>query len=163
MGSGAAALGAAGFGSGVGFDSATFGSAGLAVGAGVLDFASVFGSVRAGGSVRVGGDASGGATGDVVTGGAGIIVVESFFSAADLSPSGLSLGDRSDVDGGIDVDGALGDFVEAVVRGAGGGFIQSSRYGTATAPTTPSTITTRTTRNHVAAKMDRGGTSSYSS
>jgi hypothetical protein len=150
-------LGAAGFGSGIGFDSATFGSAGLAVGAGVLDFASVFGSVRAGG------DASGGATGDVVTGGAGIIVVESFFSAADLSPSGLSLGDRSDVDGGIDVDGALGDFVEAVVRGAGGGFIQSSRYGTATAPTTPSTITTRTTRNHVAAKIDRGGTSSYSS
>jgi len=126
----------------------------------VLDFDSLFDSVF--GSVRAGGDASDGATGDDATG-AGIIVEESFFSATDFSPSGLSLGDFSDVGDIVDGDDAIGDFVDAMVRGAGGGFIQSSRYGTATAPTTPSTITTRTTRNQVAAKIDRGGTSSYNS
>jgi hypothetical protein len=94
-------------------------------------------------------------------------IVESFLSEPDLSLADESLGGRSLADvsadaGVVGVSGALGSVV-ATVRVAGGGFIQSSTYGTATAPTTPSTITTRTTRNHVAAKMDRGATSSYSS
>jgi hypothetical protein len=60
--------------------------------------------------------------------------------------------------------GGAGDVAFALTeRETGGGFIQSRTYGTATAPNTPRTIRTRTTRNHVAAKMERGGTSSYRS
>jgi hypothetical protein len=125
--------------------------------AGEVDLASLFGSGRVGAGAGAGDGAAG----------AGMIVDESFLSAATLSPSGLSLAGWSAGDGAVGVSGAAvgvnGDRVVATVRGAGGGFIQSSTYGTATAPTTPSTITTRTTRNQVAAKMERGGTSSYSS
>jgi hypothetical protein len=115
------------------------------------------------GSGRVGAGAGGG---DGATG-AGMIVDDSFLSALGDMVAGLSLAGLSAGDGAVGVNGAAvgvnGDRVVATVRGAGGGFIQSSTYGTATAPTTPSTITTRTTRNQVAAKIERGGTSSYSS
>jgi len=39
----------------------------------------------------------------------------------------------------------------------GGGFITSRTYGTASTPATPSRITTRSTRNHKEAKIDRRG------
>jgi hypothetical protein len=58
------------------------------------------------------------------------------------------------------VDGTGDVALALAVRETGGGFIQSRTYGTATAPNTPRTIRTRTTRNHVAAKIERGGTSS---
>jgi hypothetical protein len=135
------------------FAAALDSAADFAAGAGV-GFDSLFTSERDDDDVSAG-VVGAGATGAGTT-------VESFFSAV-LSPSGLSLGDFSE---GIAVDGlvgVLGDCIVVAVRGSGGGFIQSSTYGTATAPTTPRTITTRTTRNQVAAKIDRGGTSSYSS
>jgi hypothetical protein len=47
----------------------------------------------------------------------------------------------------------------AVVLGLGA-FIASRMYGTATAPMTPRTMSTRTARNHVAAKIERGAVSS---
>jgi hypothetical protein len=75
-----------------------------------------------------------------------------------------ALDDAADSDAGSGAIGAgcgTGDVAFTLAeRDTGGGFIQSSTYGTATAPNTPSTIRTRTTRNHVAAKMERGGTSS---
>jgi hypothetical protein len=98
--------------------------------------------------------------------------VESRLSADGLSLPGFSLVDRSLDDGDLSaaadfpddvVVEVSDDFVVPADRDGGGGLIQSSTYGTATAPMTPSTITTRTTRNHVAAKIDRGGTSSYNS
>jgi hypothetical protein len=64
-------------------------------------------------------------------------------------------------DGGGDGDvAAVGaDFTSACC--VGGGFTASRMYGTATAPMTPSTIKTRTARNQVAAKIERGASSSY--
>lgn len=59
-------------------------------------------------------------------------------------------------DGGAAGNGA--DFTTACC--VGGGFTASRMYGTATAPMTPRTMRTSTARNHVAAKIDRGGSSS---
>jgi hypothetical protein len=148
FGSGAAVFGLA---SAPGLD-----SAGRAVAA-WLDFDSLF-VVSLLDSARAGGEVNAGVVGAGTTG-AGITVVESFFSATGLSFGDLSAGESAIVDG----PGVIGLFAVAAVRAGGGGFIQSSAYGTATAPTTPRTITTRTTRNQVAAKIDLGGTSSYSS
>jgi len=118
-----------------------FVSTGRAVGAAGL--LSLFGSERAGGSAGAGVE---GALG------AGMSVVSLFSVGA----GGFSVG-------GAGFSVVVGeDFAVTGVRETGG-FIQSSTHGTATAPTTPSTITTSTTRNQVAAKMDRGGTSSYRS
>jgi hypothetical protein len=130
-GAGAFATGA-GFGSGLG--------SGFAVDGGA-----------AGGGVSVGSFFS--ALGDFSTG--------EDFSALD-APDMLEDGDDSVAGSGeIGVAGGAGDVAFALAeRETGGGFIQSRTYGTATAPNTPRTIRTRTTRNHVAAKMERGGTSS---
>src|SRR5438874_2907008 len=101
------------------------------------------------GSEREGGGAGAGVEGVM---GAGMSVV-SLFSVAD---AGFSAGDAG-------LSGVVGKGFAATGGRETGGFIQSSTHGTATAPTTPRTITTRTTRNQVAAKIDRGGTSSYRS
>jgi len=44
--------------------------------------------------------------------------------------------------------------------GAAGGLTTSRTYGTASAPITPTTIKTRITRNHKAAKIERRGSMS---
>jgi hypothetical protein len=145
-----------------------FGSA-FASGAGALGSAAgpaLVASELGGNAARASGTAG-------VTAGAGTSV-ESFLSATlsatDVSLEGRSASGRSVIGlpaaaGAVGVSAVLGsgDVVVAAMRGAAGGSIQSSTYGTATAPTTPSTITTRTTLNQVAAKIERGARSSYSS
>ncbi|HVG80098.1 MAG TPA: hypothetical protein VNF03_18255 [Patescibacteria group bacterium] len=125
---------------GVDFDS-DLGAGAFATGAG---FGSGLGSGRA--------SAGGGA--GVGTG------ARSFLSALFSALDGAVDSDAGS--GEIGVAGGAGDvaFMLADRDDKGGGFIQSRTYGTATAPITPRTIRTRTTRNHVAAKMERGGMSS---
>jgi len=133
----------------------------LLAGAGAFATGAGFGSGLGSGFAVDGGAAGGG------------VSVGSFFSALgdfstgeDFSALGAldMLEDDDDSVAGSGEMGAAdgaGDGAFALTeRDTGGGFIQSSTYGTATAPNTPRTIRTRTTRNHVAAKMERGGTSS---
>jgi len=139
--------------------------------AGAAGFASFF---NAGAFATGAGLDSGLGSGLAVAGGAaGDGSVGSFFSTLDDFSavddfSALDVVDMLDefgaLEDGADPDAGTGDGAFALTeRDTGGGFIQSSTYGTATAPNTPRTIRTRTTRNHVAAKMERGGTSSYRS
>jgi hypothetical protein len=111
---------------------------------------------------------SGLGSGRATDGGAGDgTSVGSFFSALDDLSALDDIDELDDADdsedgsGEIGAAGCTGDVAFTLAdRETGGGFIQSRTYGTATAPNTPRTIRTRTTRNHVAAKIERGGTSS---
>jgi hypothetical protein len=99
--------------------------------------------------VEAGGDVDdGGKVGD----GAGIIV--------ESRPVRSPAVDGTDGGGGVGTGEGL---AAADCFGGGGECIMSRTYGTATAPTTPRTIRTRSARNHVAAKIDRGASSSYRS
>jgi hypothetical protein len=127
----------------------------VSAGDAVLDFASALGAGAFATGV-VGFDSAG----DGVS-------VGSFFSALDDLSALDDIEELDDAEdsvagsGEIGVGGCTGVVAFTLAaRDTGGGFIQSRTYGTATAPNTPRTIRTRTTRNHVAAKIERGGTSS---
>ena len=107
---------------------------------------------------------------------AGDVFEVASFSFADVGAlvigAGAGAGDDADALGcaappPAGVDGAVvpvaGDGTArggACATGAGGGLTTSSTYGTDTAPMIATPTTTRTTRNHVAEKIERGASSS---
>ena len=131
----------------------------------VLAFVSALGAGAFAAGVGFDSDLGSGRASD---GGAGAgTSVGSFFSALDDLSALDDVEALDDADDSVAGSGEIGDAggtgdvaFTLAERDAGGGFIQSRTYGTATAPNTPRTIRTRTTRNHVAAKIERGGTSS---
>ncbi|MEX2147389.1 MAG: hypothetical protein WED01_10305 [Candidatus Rokuibacteriota bacterium] len=133
---------------------AVFGAAGAGFAAGSSGFATGAGGFTAGGAGFVPPDIAAPGAG-VARGGAGRAV-----SAGAAVRGGVTGADGAGA--AVGAGGATGNGVDVTAACCeAGGFTASRMYGTATAPTTPRTIRMRTARNHVAAKIERGGSSSY--